>query len=222
MLTIRYWFYAICWSMAFTAQAEVVDRVDNRPVSVEHYKYFGELPKAKKVRVINPYGSITSRNTSYDTIELSGIIQKIGEPGAKHDIEIKDNQGVTEVVIRYPQGNQDAKGRLTGRFDIGVWVPAYVDVELITDFGDIKVKNSASNIIANSNSGKIRVSSSGTVAAHSYSGDVKIELQQASTIKTPAKLFRQRQASVSTQTNTISRSDDLAATDVVLTKSIQQ
>ena len=159
--------------LAVNVQAHT--RHDAGAVKVSHYKYTGDTPKAKKVRVINPFGSITSRNTSYDEVELSGIIQKIGEQPAIHDIDIRDNNGVMEIEIRYPDGNRNNLGELTGRFDIGVWVPQWVTVEMITDFGDIKVKKSASNITARSKSGKMSIGTAGWVNAHSDSGNIKVD-----------------------------------------------
>ncbi|NQZ12611.1 MAG: DUF4097 family beta strand repeat protein [Algicola sp.] len=149
---------------------------EQRTVKLEHYKWYGEAPKAKLVRVINPYGAISSRNTSYDNIEISGVIQKIGKSPAQHNIDIRDNNGVTEVVVSYPKGNKNAQGQLSGRFDLGVWVPSWVNVEMITDFGDIKVKKHTSNITATTTSGKIKIGTTGLVQAQSDSGDITVDL----------------------------------------------
>ncbi|MCJ8267862.1 MAG: DUF4097 family beta strand repeat-containing protein [Psychrosphaera sp.] len=149
---------------------------EQRTVKLEHYKWYGEAPKAKLVRVINPYGAISSRNTSYDNIEISGVIQKIGKSPAQHNIDIRDNNGVTEVVVSYPKGNKNAQGQLSGRFDLGVWVPSWVNVEMITDFGDIKVKKHTSNITAKTISGKIKIGTTGLVQAQSDSGDITVDL----------------------------------------------
>jgi len=149
---------------------------DNRKVIVKQYKWFGDSPKAKRIRVINPFGSITSRTTTYGTVELSGAIQKIGENPGIHHIEVKDNKGVTEVIVTYPNGIRNDKGQLTGRFDLGVWVPSWVTLEFETDFGDIKVSKSASNVIARSNSGKIKVGTMGSIEASSNSGNIHVDL----------------------------------------------
>lgn len=146
-------------------------------VVLERYSEVTELPKAKHIRVINPFGNITTRTNSYHKTELSGVIQKIGDHWTAHKIDIRDNNGVTEVVVSYPEGNVDKQGRLTGRFDLGVWVPSFVTVEMVTDYGDIKVKKSSSNIIAKSISGKISIGTSGEVVAQSQSGNVKVNLK---------------------------------------------
>ena len=166
----------------FTAPvAQAIDAADKRAVALKHYKWLGEVPKAKLIRIINPFGAITSRNTSYNNVELSGVIQKIGQDSitqnsSAHQISITDVDGVTEVVVSYPQGNKNSQGQLIGRFDLGVWVPSWVAVEMTTDFGDIKVKKHASNIIAKTHSGKIKIGSAGRVIASSYSGDIKVDL----------------------------------------------
>lgn len=176
-----------------------VSRAPNTPaVTLEQYKYVGELPKAKKLRVINPFGNITSRSSSYDNIELSGVIQTIGDQGKEHTIDIRDVDGVTEVVVSYPKGNADDSGQLFGRFDLGVWIPAYIDLELVTDFGDIKVKKSGSNVEARSHTGNIKLATSGHATGHSDSGKVVIKPMAHKEAKLPAKIFR-RQAQQNAQ-----------------------
>ena len=158
-----------------TVAAEQAVKQDNREVKIKQYKWFGDSPKAKRIRVINPYGNITSRTSYYSSVELSGAIQKIGKNPPQHQIDINDNNGVTEVVVSYPDGIRNAMGQLAGRVDLGVWVPSWVSIELETDFGDIKVKKSASNITAKSNSGKISIGTSGLVEAQSDSGNISID-----------------------------------------------
>jgi hypothetical protein len=163
-------------SLLLLVGTSAVAQSDERAVILEHYKWFGETPKAKLIRVINPFGSITTRNTTYDNIEVSGVIQRIGDNPGLHKIDIRDNKGVTEIVVSYPKGNKNNKGQLTGRFDLGIWVPAWVTVDMATDFGDIKVKKHASNIIAKTQSGKISIGASGLVNASSVSGNISADL----------------------------------------------
>jgi DUF4097 and DUF4098 domain-containing protein YvlB len=79
------------------------------------------------------------------------------------------------VVVSYPDGNTNASGQLTGRIDLGVWLPSWVTVEFETDFGDIKVKKSASNVVAKSVSGKISVGTAGLIDASSQSGNISVD-----------------------------------------------
>ena len=81
----------------------------------------------------------------------------------------------TEIVISYPRDIRNDKGQLTGRFDLGVWIPSYLILEVETDFGDIKVKKSASDVIAKSNSGKISIGTSGHINAQSDTGNVTVD-----------------------------------------------
>lgn len=162
---------ASAWVMAIAIEAS-----DNRKVTLEHYTWSGNTPKAKVIRVINPFGSITTRNTTHNNVEMSGVIQKIGVLPGQHQIDITDNNGVTEVIVSYPHGNKNSLGQLTGRFDLGVWVPSWVTVEMVTDFGDIKVKKHASNIVATTISGKMTIGTAGLVNANSDSGNIKVDL----------------------------------------------
>lgn len=149
---------------------------DDRKVDIKQYKWFGEAPKAKLVRVVNPYGSVTSRSSLVNGVELSAAIQKIGSNPPEHTIDISDNNGVTEIVISYPKGTiRNAKGQLTGRFDLGVWLPSWIRLEVKTDFGDIKVKKSASDIMAKTNTGKITIGTSGHVEAVSERGNISVD-----------------------------------------------
>lgn len=159
------------------ASATTTSLDDQRKVEVELYKWFGESPQAKLVRVINPYGSVSSRTASVSKVELSGAIQRIGDAPPQHHIEVKEQRGVIEVIVSYPPDSiRDAAGRLTGRVDLGVWIPSWVSLSVETDYGDIKVKKSASNITARSNSGKISIGTSGQVDAISDSGDIQLDL----------------------------------------------
>lgn len=150
--------------------------INDRKVEISQYKWFGDVPKAKLVRVINPYGDVNSRSSLGNAVELSSAIQKIGDNPPEHKIDIKDVDGVTEIVISYPKDSiRDDQGRLTGRFDLGVWLPSLVRLEVETDFGDIKIKKSASDVIAKSNTGKISIGTSGHVEATSEHGNIMVD-----------------------------------------------
>lgn len=163
-------------SNAFASPTSNTSEPDNRKVEIKPYKWFGESRSAKHVRIINPFGNITSRTSNFENIEMSGVIQLIGDKPGIHKIDIIEKQDVTEIVVSYPNGIRNAKGQLTGRFDLGVWLPSWAKVEAETDFGDIKIKRSASDVIARSNTGKIAIGTMGFVDAYSKKGDITIDL----------------------------------------------
>ena len=145
-------------------------------VSLQKYNWKGEVPRKSRVKVINHYGNISSRNTSHDNVELSGIIQKVGPKAPTPEIQVSDVDGVTLITVVYKNSPVDNHANRIGRMDIGVYVPRGVTIEMESDFGDIKAKKHQSNIIANSQSGKIKLATSGTINAVSQNGKIKANL----------------------------------------------
>ncbi|TQV85540.1 hypothetical protein [Aliikangiella coralliicola] len=158
--------------------AQEVERIEytKDDVRLQKYSWKGALPEKNKVKVINRYGNITTRNTNKPNIELAGIIQKIGPNAPKPEIQVRDVNGVTEVQVVYKDATIDQFNNRIGRMDIGVYVPKGVSVEMQTDFGDIKAKKHQSNLIAKTISGKIKLATSGIISVNSQSGEVGINL----------------------------------------------
>jgi|GEM_PF-1099153 len=148
-------------------------------VKLEQYSWQGDIPRANKIRVVNPYGGIITKNTNYRNVSVAGAIQLIGPKASAPRISARDENGVTILQVSYPDGNHDRFGRLTGRVDLGVYVPRGVTVDLQTDFGDIKSRKHKSNMILRTNSGKIKVGTSGRVQAFTDTGDIKLHIQKA-------------------------------------------
>jgi hypothetical protein len=57
---------------SLAAEQQIID--DTRAVKIKQYKWYGDTPKAKRIRVINPFGNITSRTSTSASIELSGAL----------------------------------------------------------------------------------------------------------------------------------------------------
>jgi len=148
-------------------------------VKLSQYNWQGDIPTAGKIRVNNPFGNISTKNTNYDNVSIAGAIQLIGNEASQPNITVRDDNGVTVVDVSYPNGDKDKYGRKIGRVDQGVYVPRSVIVDLQTDYGAIKSRKHKSNMILKTNSGDIKVGSSGTIQATSNSGDIKLHIQKA-------------------------------------------
>lgn len=171
------WFILISISaLAGCSQNEEPVSYSKADVKLQKYQWQGPLPQKSLVRVINRFGNITTRNTNQNRIELSGVIQKVGEHAPTPEILISDDDGITLVEVVYDSPTTDNFNNRIGRMDIGVYVPKGVTVEMETDFGNIKAKKHRSNLIAKSQSGKIKLATSGTINATSHSSNITANL----------------------------------------------
>lgn len=145
-------------------------------VKLSKYNWRGELPEKSKVVLINRFGNITTRTTKQDKIEISGIIQRVGVDAPEPKVEVSDDKGVTKIEVLYDRATVDSFNNRVGRMDIGIYVPKGITVEMISTFGDIKSKKHSSNLIATSDSGKIKLQTRGTMYASTNSGDINAHL----------------------------------------------
>ena len=149
-----------------------------KDVKLSQYNWQGDIPASGTIRINNPYGNISTKNTNFNNISISGAIQLIGENAKEPIIEVNNDNGTTVLTVLYPNGDTDSYGRKIGRVDLGVYVPRNVRVDLQTDYGAIKARKHQSNMILKSNSGEIKVGTSGTVQIKSSSGDIKFHIQK--------------------------------------------
>ncbi len=145
-------------------------------VVLEKYNWRGDVPEKKHVKVVNYYGNISTRTTKQNDIEMAGIIQRVGTAAPDPEVKIIDNNGITEIEIVYNAKTVDAYNNRIARFDLGIYVPKGVTLEMVTSFGDIKSKKHHSNLIARSESGHITMATHGIFDARSESGNIKANL----------------------------------------------
>ncbi len=145
-------------------------------VKLEKYNWKGKPPKKHKVVVENPYGNIYSRTGSYPIVELSGVMQLIGPNAKRPEIIIQQLNDELHIKVHYDKGIQDRYGNRIARFDLGVFVPEGIELDLTTDFGDIKLKKHNNKISAQTNTGSITGSTRNIIKAHSKEGDIKLNL----------------------------------------------
>jgi len=147
-------------------------------VVIQQYKWQAAIPSSGKVKVINRFGSISIKNINQPIVAVTGAMQLIGETPAQATVISTQADGVQIIEVTYPEGNTDKFGHKRGRVDLGVFVPKGVSLTLITDFGDIKSRKLKSNVIAKTNSGKIKIGSNSTIQASTNTGDIKLTIQK--------------------------------------------
>ena len=160
----------------FSHGADLKAKGTEPKVVIEHYTWSGKVPKGKKVVVTNFYGNLSSRLRSEPQVGISAAIQKIGDNPATPEFEIDDSGDVVIINVKYPNGQRDANGQLTGRVDLAVMVPETVEVEMETSWGNIGAKKHFSKMTARTDSGNISLGSVGALNAYSQTGDIKIDM----------------------------------------------
>ena len=168
--------FFLMFGLSACSQTEEPVKYSKADVKLQKYQWQGALPKKSVVRVVNRFGNISTRNTNHTTIELSGIIQKIGPNAPTPEILVSEAEGVTLVEVTYKESVIDGFENRIGRMDIGVYAPQGITIEMETDFGDIKAKKHRSNLIAKTQTGKIKLATSGTINATSQGGQITANL----------------------------------------------
>jgi hypothetical protein len=160
-------------ALCVTSHATIYQAKD---VVIENYNWVSELPKHRKIIVINHYGNIYARVRSEPQVGISASIQKIGPQAAIPSFDIKNNDSHTIITVIYPNGQLDQDGDFTGRVDVAVSAPETITVEMETSYGDIKSKKNFSNLTAKTVSGNIVLGSVGELNAQSISGNITLDL----------------------------------------------
>lgn len=145
-------------------------------VVIENYSWVSEMPKHRKVIVINHYGNVYARVRSESQFGISASIQKIGPKPAIPTFDIKNTDTHTLITVVYPNGQLDKDGDFIGRVDVAVSAPETITVEMETSYGDIKSKKNFSNLSAKTVSGNIILGSVGDLNAESISGNITLDL----------------------------------------------
>lgn len=209
--------FFLCWASLFLSacdndkQADVASQTSPKQTAVsytpkdvvlEKYNWKGELPRRNQVKVINPYGNISSRNSSLQQIELAAVIQKVGPNAPKPEFKITDQGGVTVIEVIYQSSVIDEFTNRIGRVDLALFVPTGVSLQLETDFGDIKAKKHTSSMKVKSLSGKVSLMTSGQVEINTDSGDINLTLTEDQKPQW-LKSSKQRPHKLQTQTGNI-------------------
>ena len=171
-------FISVCllWGCTAYAQSEMPTVYTKQDVKLSKYQWQGEVPPRQRIRVINHFGNITTRNTNYQDIMLSGVIQKVGPNAPTPEVKISEVDGITIIEVVYQAPTLDKFNQRIGRLDLGVYAPKNVTIELETSFGDISGKKHQSDLVLTTQSGKIKLATRGRLEASTQSGPINAVL----------------------------------------------
>lgn len=146
---------------------------EQQAVSIERFKWVGELPKKKNIIVKNYYGDISTQTISKPIVHIQSVYQKIGSQTQDPEFRIEETSKGLEVEVVYPKMLSNTRDKGTSiRADLGLYIPEGYHLSLETTFGNIKAKKHQSHIMAKSESGNIKVATSGEVQVISESGNI--------------------------------------------------
>ncbi len=168
-------FSLLCSTMLYAEQKIAVKHFSINDVVLDNYVWTDDLPKHRKIKVINHYGNIASRLRSEKRIGISAVIQKIGPKPAIPTFDIQKTANYTQITVNYPDGQYNSDNQMIGRVDIAVIVPESVSVEMESTWGTIKSKKHFSAMSAKTTSGNISLGSVGELNVESISGDISID-----------------------------------------------
>ena len=144
---------------------------------IKSYDWEGEIPESRFVILKNKFGSIRSRNNSDKKIFIHANYQMIGENPLKPEFKITENKDYLEIEVLYADKIRDKNGQLRGRTDVAILFPDDVNIYAETDSGLIKIDKTASHVEAVSNSGEIKLTTTGLFFAKSQSGNISLRLR---------------------------------------------
>ncbi|HRQ66481.1 MAG TPA: hypothetical protein PKZ76_16720 [Xanthomonadaceae bacterium] len=139
-------------------------------------QWSGALAPGGEVEIVNPYGDVYIRRGG-ENVGLSGVIQRLGSPAAIETIDLRASPERVRLEVGYPRGAGVAQGfdRL-GRVDLAVLVPEGATLRVRTRDGSITGKRVRANIVAESVSGRIDLSTAGWVDTRNETGDTQLVL----------------------------------------------
>jgi len=168
-------FSILCSTALYAEQSIQLKTFSVKDVVLENYAWTGELPKHRKIKIINHYGNIASRLRSEKKIGISAVIQKIGDQPAIPTFDIQEMTNFTQITVNYPNGQYNSDDQMIGRVDIAVIVPESVSVEMESTWGTIKSKKHFSNMSAKTISGNISLGSVGELNVESETGNISVD-----------------------------------------------
>ncbi|MCW8876682.1 MAG: hypothetical protein OQK04_10205 [Kangiellaceae bacterium] len=179
--------YIVCiGTFLFVAESEAARKTDhikskmqskNTELKVSSYDWQGKIPKSKLVIVKNKYGSVRSRNQTGDAVFLHATIQEIGKKPLYPKFAIENKNDHLYIEVQYEDAITDNHGQLRGRTDVAILFPDDVNIFAETDSGLIKIDKTASHVQAKSQSGKIKLATTGLFSVYSETGTVEIKLR---------------------------------------------
>lgn len=159
-----------------TTGAQSSSQAENPDFSIETRREQIRLSPTKKLRVVNHLGDVRARRAKGSELNIISIVQRFkkDQTDAKTLIHTEDDQ--VEITTSYPSAIQAEGQERQGRIDLSLLVPHGADFTVETKDGLIEIKGVHRRIEAQSESGRVRVSTGRRLKAHSDSGRLGITL----------------------------------------------
>ncbi|MDE0883984.1 MAG: hypothetical protein OSB70_00480 [Myxococcota bacterium] len=155
-------------------EADCVETDEAQPeVWIHTTRQSAELPEASLLRVSNQLGDVRGRSSGDGTLLVAATIQRFAPDQADAEVLITHEDGAVVVRTRYPSAEQRRPdGRLNGRIDLAVLVPAGGRMVVETDDGLVEVKGVDRDLSAKTGSGRLRVTTRRGLEAETREGEL--------------------------------------------------
>ena len=164
------------------------DPPEEPQVWVDTERWTVELPVGSVLKVSNRLGDVRGRSSGNGKLLVVAIIQRFALEQGDADVSIVTKGGEVVVETRYPSAEiRGQDGRLQGRIDLSLLVPAGGRMEIETDHGLLEIKGISRDLVARTSSGRLRVTTGRTLTATTESGELRAVLKNA-TPSQPARL----------------------------------
>jgi hypothetical protein len=137
-----------------------------------------ELPADSLLRVSNYMGDVRARSSGDDKLLLVVVTQRFEADQNDAEVEASEMPGGLSITTHYPSAVAGKKnGRLAGRIDISLLIPAGRSLEIETRHGLIEVKGVDRDLVAETGSGNLRITSARSVSARTVDGEIRTALR---------------------------------------------
>lgn len=146
-------------------------------LDIRSYDWHGKIPQSRLVILKNLYGEIRSRNHSDPEIFLHASYQLIGDTPLKPEFKIIEGPDRLMIEVVYSEPLLDKNSQLRGRTDVSILFPDDVSIYAETDSGMIKIDKTASHVEAVTQSGDIKLTTTGLFKVKTDSGTIALRLR---------------------------------------------
>lgn len=154
--------------------------------TVDNWRWKGELAPSTSIEVDNPWGDVRLRAADAGEVESSAMIQRRNADPVRADVRVERRGSTLKLEVVYPAA---PRGDLH-RVDLALFVPKGAPVAVRTRAGMIQAPGLANDLRLRSTSGKVVVSTSGTVRVDTRDGDVEVTLAGSAWSSAPRLVSR--------------------------------
>lgn len=158
--------------------------------TIERFRWQGPLGSTQTIEIRNDYGDIRTRSAGNQEVEISAVIQQQSVDPYTANILVGDRVGhmVIQVELTKSDGadeDEELRQRIRRRVDMTVFIPPGAELRARTLGGLIEARGLESNVIAESTSGDVFISTIGHARARSERGAITVHLRGAAWPEAP-------------------------------------